>query len=92
MIQLLQGGLAATIEEAYEKAIRLDTDLFDKIQSGRQAALEAEKRKTADDAAKRAKAAAVSVKSATPGAKTTTNAQDRRSILREQIEGLSERL
>jgi hypothetical protein len=92
MVQLLQSGMADGIEDAYDKAIRLSPDLFDKIQSAKQATADAEKRKTADEAAKRAKAAAVSVRSATPGTKTTTNAQDRRSMLREQLDGLSERL
>jgi len=92
MIQLLQGGLADSIQEAYDKAIRLSPEIFDRINSAKQAAADAEKRKAADEAAKKAKAAAVSVKSATPGTKTNTNAQDRRSMLREQLDGLSERL
>lgn len=92
MAQLLQGGLADNIQDAYDKALRLNPELFDAMNAAKQAASDAEKRKAADDAAKRAKAAAVSVKSATPGAKTTTNAQDRRSMLAEQIGGLSDRL
>lgn len=92
MGQLLQSGLAVGIQDAYEKAIRLHPEIFDSIQSARQAATEAEKRAAADAAAKKAKAAAVSVKSATPGANTPANAQDRRSMLREQFASLSERL
>lgn len=92
MAQLLQGGLADGIEDAYERAIRLNPDLFDSIHAARQAAADAEKRKIADEAAKRAKAAAVSVRSATPGTTKPTNAQDRRSMLREQLDGMSERL
>lgn len=92
MSKLLQGGVAEGIKDAYEKAISLTPDLFAKIQSAQQAAAEADKRKAADVAAKAAKAAAVSVKSTTPGAPKPNNAQDRRSMLREQFDGLSERL
>jgi len=92
MAQLLQSGLAVGIEDAYERAVRLTPEIFDAVQSAKQAQTEAEKRATADAAAKKARAAAVSVKTATPGTKTAASAQDRRSILREQIEGLSERL
>lgn len=92
MAQLLQGGLAEGIQDAYEKAVRLNPDLFDSMQAAKQAAAEVEKRNVANEAAKRAKAAAVSVRSATPGTTKATNAQDRRSMLAEQFGGLSERL
>lgn len=92
MAQLLQGGLADGISDAYEKAVRLSPEIFYQIQSAKQAAADVEKRAVADAAAKRARAAAVSVRSATPGTTKATNAQDRRSMLAEQIGGLSERL
>lgn len=92
MAQLLQGGLAEGIPDAYDKALRLNPELFDKISAAKQAAADVEKKKAADAAAKAARAAAVSVKSATPGAAKPTNAQDRRSMLLEQFDGLSERL
>lgn len=92
MAKLLQSGFAVGIEDAYDQALRLTPDLFDAVQSARQAATEAEKRNAANDAAKRARAAAVSVKTATPGAPTPTNAKDRRSVLLEQFDALSERL
>ena len=91
MIQLLQSGLATTLDDAYDKATRLDPDLFARIQGGAQAKADAERKIAADKAAKSAKAAAVSVRSSTPGAPTPTNAQDRRSMLLEQFDGLSER-
>jgi len=91
MIQLLQSGLATTLDDAYDKATRLDPDLFDRIHSAQQAKTDSERKLTADRAAKLAKAAAVSVKSSTPGTVTPTNAQDRRSMLLEQFDGLSER-
>lgn len=92
MAKLLQSGVAEGIGDAYEQAIRLTPELFEKIQSAKQAAADVDKRKAADIAAKAAKAAAVSVKSATPGTQKPNNAQDRRSMLREQFDGLSERL
>lgn len=92
MFKLLQGGMAEGIKDAYDQAIRLTPELFEKIQSAKQAATDAEKSKAADEAAKRAKAAAVSVKSTTPGAQKPNNAQDRRSMLLEQFDSLSERL
>lgn len=92
MIQLLQSGVASTLEEAYEKAIRLNDDLFQQTQQRSQAEAEATKRESANRAAKAAKAAAVSVKSSTPGNRsTTTKAQDRRSMLLEQFDNVSER-
>lgn len=91
MIQLLQSGVASTLEDAYEKAVRLDPELFDSVQSSRQAEVDAEKRKVADRAAKNARAAAVSVKSATPSALSSSKSQDRRSLLSEQFDQISAR-
>ena len=92
MIQLLQSGMATDLQDAYEKAIRLDPNLFDAVQQSKQADVDATKRAAANKAAKSARAAAVSVKSSTPGAATTTKAQDRRSLLAEQFDSISERL
>lgn len=91
MISLLQGGVATTLEEAYEKAIRLDDNVYSEIQKGRQAQEDAAKRNAANRAAKAAKAAAVSVRSSTPGGQPTTKAQDRRSMLFEQFDNMNER-
>ena len=88
MIQLLQGGMAADLPDAYEKAIRLDHDLFEKVQASAQRSQVAAKH----NAAQRAKAAAVSPRSATPGSPTTTKAQDRRSMLIEQFNSVGDRL
>ncbi len=98
MTQLLQSGIVAgtgmteRLQDAYDKAIRLHPEIFDKVQSAKQASADAEKRKAADEAAKRAKASAVSVRGSTPSAKVTTDKADRRSMLREALDGLSERL
>ena len=92
MIQLLQSGMATDLDDAYEKAIRLNPELFDAVQSGLQAQTDATKRAAANTAAKRARAAAVSVKGSTPGTVTNTKAQDRRSLLAEQFDNISDRL
>jgi hypothetical protein len=91
MIQLLQGGMANTLDEAYDKALRLDADLYDRQTQAQQASANVQKIGLVDKAAKAAKAAAVSVKSSTPGVSTTTKAQDRRSMLVEQFANLDER-
>ena len=91
MIQLLNSGVAQDLDDAYQKAIRLDNDLFTKHQQTSQGAADAAKREASNKAAKAAKAAAVSVKSSTPGAATATEAQDRRSLLMQQFDNMSER-
>ena len=91
MIQLLNSGVAQDLDDAYKKAIRLDNDLFNKQQQTLQGTQNAEKREQSNKAAKAARAAAVSVKSSTPGAPTSTKAQDRRSLLSEQFDNLNER-
>jgi hypothetical protein len=91
MIQLLNSGMAQNLEDAYNKALRLDEALSSKLQQSQQAQAEAAKRESANKAAKAARAAAVSVRSSTPGVNTATKAQDRRSLLAEQIDSLNER-
>jgi hypothetical protein len=91
MIQLLNSGVAKDLDDAYQKAIRLDNDLFTKHQQASQGAADAAKREASNKAAKAARAAAVSVKSSTPGAATSTKAQDRRSLLMEQFDNMNER-
>jgi len=86
MIQLLNSGVAKDLDDAYQKAIRLDNDLFTKHQQASQGAADQAKRDASNRAAKAARAAAVSVKSSTPGAATATKAQDRRSLLSEQFD------
>lgn len=92
MITLLQSGVATTLQDAYEKAVRLDSDLFERVQQSQQAAAEAAQRKAANQAAKVAKAAAVSIKGSTPRVQTPTNAQDRRSMLLSQFSETLDRL
>lgn len=92
MIQLLQSGVATTLQDAYDKALRLDEELFAKQVEARQAAALAERKAQADRAAKAARAAAVSVRTSAPGGPTSAKTADRRSLLAEQFDGLSERL
>jgi hypothetical protein len=91
MIQLLNSGVAQDLQDAYDKAVRLDNDLFTKHQQASQGQADAAKREASNRAAKAARAAAVSVKSSTPGAATSTKAQDRRSLLMEQFDNMNER-
>jgi len=91
MAKLLESGMAENLSDAYDKALRLNPDLFNSIQSAQQAANGAEKRATADAAAKRARAAVVSMRSATPGAPKAPAAKDRRSMLSEALDGIEER-
>jgi hypothetical protein len=92
MIPLMESGIATTLEDAYDKALRLDPELFAASQQAQQAAAAAQRKASADKAAKAARAAAVSVRGSTPGAPAAKNSADRRSLLAEQFDGLSERL
>jgi hypothetical protein len=92
MIQLLQSGVAETLEDAYDKAIRLDEDLFDKVQSARQAEIAQRQAVEKNRAAKAARAAAVSVRGSTPGINTAPKAHSRRAMLEEAFDESSARL
>ena len=92
MIQLLQSGMAETLDEAYEKAIRLNPDLFEQVNKAQQAEIANKQAREANKVAKAARAAAVSVRSATPGGNTAPKSGDRRAILEEQFADLESRL
>ena len=92
MIQLLQSGVAKDLDDAYQKALRLDPNLFESVQASKQAELDTSKRAAANKAAKSARAAAVSVRGSTPGTVTNTKANDRRALLAEQFDNMSDRL
>lgn len=91
MISLLQSGAAQNLEEAYDMAVwgnpELRQAMLEAQQAQNMAAVSAEKNR----AAKAARAAAVSVRSSTPGTNTAPKAQDRRTLLAEQFDALSER-
>lgn len=88
MVTLLQSGAAETLDEAYKKAVRLDDSLFESEVQARQAQTVSIK----DQAAKKARSAAVSVRSSTPGSNTAPKAQNRREVLLEQFDGIDSRL
>jgi len=92
MIQLLQSGVAQTLDDAYEKAVRLDPNLFEQVTKAQQAEVAARQAKEQNRAAKTARAAAVSVRSATPGVNTAPKSSDRRALLEEAFAEVEQRL
>lgn len=87
MAGLLQAGLAQDLSSAYEKALRMNDELWQADQQRQ--AQEAEKQRREAEAARvaSARAKAVSVKSATPtGAMVGSGKKDLRSILSEAVE------
>lgn len=92
MIQLLQGGVAETLQEAYDKAVRIDDNLYESMVQSQQAEKASKRSADLNRAAKAARSAAVSVRSSTPGTNTAPKAQDRRSLLVEQFDSITDRL
>mgnify|MGYP003345041940 FL=1 len=92
MISFLQTGQANTLQEAYDKAIWSDPEIRQQLIEAQQAEKLAKLSDQKNRAAKAARAAAVSVRSSTPGTNTAPKAQDRRSMLAEQFDGMTERL
>jgi len=85
MAQLLELGKAQDLETAYKKAVRMNDDVWSKeqerlLQEAKHTAMKAQE-------VKKAKAAAVSVKSTTPSGKISdpSDKKDRRSIIEEQL-------
>lgn len=91
MISLLQSGHADNLESAYQMASRAHEDTYKSTHPAPQATPVATARAAADRAAKSARAAAVSVRSSTPGTHSAPKAQDRRSMLSEQFDNMNER-
>lgn len=92
MIKLLQSGVAETLEDAYDRAIYGNRDLRERVLSAQQAQQNAQIAAEKNRAAKAARAAAVSVRSATPGANTAPKANDRRALLEQAFEDNDARL
>ncbi len=88
MTKLLQAGAAEDLPDAYNKAIRLNDDLFQAEQQRKQAQATQAAVIAKNTAAVRAKTAAVSLKGSTPGASKSTNAQTRREMIAEQLDNL----
>jgi len=92
MIQLLNAGLATDLKSAYDKALRMNDELFEQAAAAKDAEAQQAQRETANRAAKAAKAAAVSVRGSSPGARPASKAQSRREMLLEQFDGVDSRL
>jgi len=71
MADLLERGLANDLDDAYEKALRLNDNTFQKVYAQQQGGGNRQNLTQADQAAKAAKAAAVSVKGSPAGATRT---------------------
>ena len=90
MAQLLEAGAAQDLKSAYDKAIRLHDDIWDADQSAKQAnALKAAQEAQTRQVAK-AKAAAVSPKTATPGAGNTQTTKGIRSAVEAAVESYAQ--
>lgn len=82
MIKLLNAGLSDSYQDAYDKAVWNNPDLRAQIIAKQNSEAEAKKQEEARKAAEAAAAKAVSVKGTSTGAsKTTSGANDRRSLL-----------
>ncbi len=87
MAGLLQAGLAQDLKSAYDKAVRMNDDLWNSVQQ--QKTVDAEKQRLENAAAKvnKARASAVSPRSATPiGAMSSTGKKDLRSVLEDAVD------
>jgi hypothetical protein len=86
MAGILQSGLAQDLKSAYDKAIRMHDDLWQSQQDAQRQNAEAEQKRLQAEAAQKARAKVVSVRSATPSGSTATNeAQGRRAQLQEAL-------
>lgn len=91
MAQLLESGLAPDLKTAYAKAVRMDDEVWTEEQARLSQASQAQN--TQRQAVAKAKAAAISPRSATPsGAVTNAGPKDRRQILSEQMDAISGRV
>jgi hemoglobin-like flavoprotein len=81
MIELLNSGVAKSLQDAYDQAIWGNPEIRDQMLKAQQANLSQHRIIEANRAAKAARSAAVSVRSSTPGTNTAPKAQDRRSLL-----------
>lgn len=87
MATLLQSGVAQDLKSAYDKAIRLNDDIWQKQQAEAQQAKAQADVQTQVQKAAEAKAKTVSTRSNSPTAiMTSGNSKDRRSVLAEAVE------
>lgn len=80
MAQVMNAGLANTLEEAYDKALRLNPELFDQVTAQQRQAEEQRRLQEAAQAAAKAKAAAVQVRGS-PSTALPATRTDLRSVL-----------
>lgn len=83
MAELLRAGLAHDLQTAYDKAVRLNDDVWTQHQQATLSAAQANQKST--QAVAKAKAAAVSPKSASPSVSTNSGAKGLRAQLAEQV-------
>ena len=91
MAQLLERGLAPDLKTAYDKAIRMQDDVFEKWQSQQLEAKTQNLQKA--NVVSKAKAAAISPKTTTPSnSKMNSSAKDRRSMLEDAYDSMGGRV
>jgi len=87
MAGLLQSGMAQNLQDAYDKAVRLNDDVFTRLQA------ETQRQTQAQAHVAKAKAAAVSLKSSTPGGPTVSSGpKGLRDQLSEAFDSFSSRV
>ena len=89
MAGLLHAGLANDLQSAYDKAIRMNDELFAQAQQAKAADAEKQRHEAEQARVNKARANAVSVKGSTPLGTTVTKANPGlRSMLEEQVESV----
>lgn len=86
MGKLIEAGIAADLDDAYDRAMRLDPELFAKTQAEQSAKAEAEKRAKAEQDAAKKRAAGVSVTGAPGLAGVPANGRTPAPTLRAELE------
>lgn len=82
MIQLLEAGMAKDLDDAYQKALRLDPQLFEQVAAAQRQTDELRKREEANKAALAARSSAAQVRGAPSGAVgQSPNPADRRATI-----------
>ena len=86
MAQLLESGAAQDLKSAYDKAIRLHDDIWEAEQKAKQAAAQKADQEARAKQVAQAKAAAVSPRTATPGAEAVKTTKGIRSAVEAAVE------
>lgn len=89
MAQLLEAGAAQDLKSAYEKAIRLHDDIWDKEQAAKHAAAQKAAQEAQAKQVAQAKAAAVSTKTATPAGDTPKATKGIRAAVESAVEAVT---